>query len=533
MWETIKTAAAGALSWLGRKAIGASHAMTEATGIVWPPEEHQPRLRRYARNYLLYTGQHESVFVGGYKAEGEAFRYAYDETVEYLAVNFLGRLSKLLSSRLFGEGVQITGPEEDERTQAFIDDLYREEQLQHKFILASRGASYRGDALLKVWYSAEQRRIRISTVLPSIWFPETSGVDRDEIIAHTIGQLLDDPAGDEEIKYLWLERHEKRDATVWITNRVFRAEKDGDEYRYQPADELRPAAWSKWPMFAGVQPEVNTQLGDFLLIHIPNVQTEERGIWGASDYEELLTLQGELNNRMTQREDVLDKHVDPIMVLPAGALSIDPNRPNDPPSVNMDDIRAVELSADGKVPVGRVTWDAHLGPSETELRDLVENIAAVAGIDVQALRPSEGMAPASGRAIKLGQMNTQTTVAEKRLTFGPRVAQVFSVATKLANVPGVALDGEKPAPLDASQIEMRFSDGLPQDEQEDAQYQADRLASGTQHPVDAIMALDGLTREQAEEKYERIQGMQATAIGAPTGLAALGLTFGQAGEAAE
>jgi hypothetical protein len=91
----------------------------------------------------------------------------------------------------------------------------------------------------------------------------------------------------------------------------------------------------------------------------------------------------------------------------------------------------------------------------------------------------------------------------------------------------VQLDGEKPAPLEQSQIATKFSDGLPQDEQEDAQYQADRLASGTQHPVDAIMALDGMTREQAEAKYERIQQMQATAIGAPTGLASLGLNFGR------
>ncbi len=527
MWETLRQVTAGALNWLGRRAIGASHAMTEATGLQWPPEEHQPRLRRYARNYQLYTGNHEQVFVGGYKDEGDVFRYAYDNTVEYLAVNFLGRLTKLLSSRLFGEGVQITGPEGDEATQAFLDDLYRDEQLQHRLILASRGASYRGDALFKVWYSAEQRRIRISTVLPSIWFPEVGGIDRDEIIAHTIGQIIADPNGDDDTYYLWLERHEKRDGTVWITNRVFRAEKDGDTYRYHPDKQIPPETWSKWPVFEGVLPEVNTQIDEFLLIHVPNVQTEERGIWGASDYDELLTLQGELNNRMTQREDVLDKHVDPIMVLPAGALAIDPDRPGDPPSVNMDDIRAVEMAADGKVPVGRVTWDAQLGPSENELRDLVDNIAAVAGVDVQSLRPMEGMGPTSGKALRLGQMNTQTTVAEKRLTAGPKIAQTMSVATKLANVPGVQLDGEKPAPLEQSQIATKFSDGLPQDEQEDAQYQADRLASGTQHPVDAIMALDGLTRDAAEEKYARIQGMQATAIGAPTGLPALGLTFGQ------
>lgn len=526
MWDKLASISAGVLGWIGRKAIGASRAMSETTGLPWPPEEHQPRLRRYARNYDLFRGRHEKVFVGGYKGEGETFRFAYDDTVEYIAVNFLGRLTRMLASRLFGEGVRITAPEDRQETQQFIDELYRNQRLEHLNMLAAQGASYRGDALYKVWYDAEQRAIRIGTILPSIWFPEKDSLDQSRISAHVIGQILRGPDGDPDHYYLWLERHEMRSGTSWISHTIYQASKgENGAFRYHPDKEVSPDIWRQWPKFANMEPEVNTGIDAFLIVHVPNVQTEETSFWGVSDYDELLTLQAELNNRMTQRQDVLDKFVDPVFVGPANAAVIDPDSPSAVPSVNLADMKYIDMPPDGKMPAGYLTWDASLSAVENEIRELVNSIAAVAGVDVQALKPMESIGPTSGRALKLGQMNTQTTVSGKHMTFGPALEELFSVATKLANARGVVLDGPKPEPLEPQQLNVQFSDGLPQDDIEDAQYQGERIAAGTQHPVDAIMQLDRLTRDQAEEKWQRILEMQGTATGLPTGLPALNLGF--------
>ena len=516
MWETLRNASAGVLGWFGRAATGASEAMLNQSGLPWPPPEELPRLRRYRRNYMIYRGRHEAVFVGGYKDEGEVWKYSYDETVEYIAVNFLGRVSKLLASRLFGEGVRISAPDGADAAQEFLDALYRNEHLEHRNMIAARGASYRGEAVYKVWYDAKRKRIRVGTVLPSLWFPEADTMDRSQIAAHSICQVLTGADGDRDHYHLWVERHEMLDGVGWITNRVYAAEKASSGYRYHPDREIPPDQWRQWPRLEGLEPEINTGIDDMLVVHVPNIQAEEESFWGQSDYDELLTLQGELNNRWTQREDVLDKHTDPPFYGPENALVVDPDHPGEPASVRLDEMKYLKIRPDGRAPAGYITWDGHLENVENELKECIDNIAAVIGIDVQAIKPAEGMGPTSGRALRLGQMNTQTTVGEKRMTFGPAKQRVFSLATKLANARGVQLDGPKPEVLQVSDIGVHFGDGLPQDVLEDVQVQNERLASGTQHPVDAIMELDGLSRDDAEDKYARILAAQASAV-APAG----------------
>jgi len=169
---------------------------------------------------------------------------------------------------------------------------------------------------------------------------------------------------------------------------------------------------------------------------------------------------------------------------------------------------------------GALIWDPSMAAVEAELKELRELFAATAGIDMAALLPPDGGAPASGRAIRLSQMRTQTVVRAKQRMFGPALQQVFSVATKLATREGVVLrwqptQGEL-VPVQPEDIAIYFNDGLPSDRTEDIADQAAMIEAGVQSKLAAIKELHGVDDESARAILSEIAG-DAPALSNPLG----------------
>jgi len=500
------------LAWFGRKTTGiAAFVSPSAKALAWPPSEHVERLRTYAEGHALFLGKHREVFVGT--------RHGWKHEINrpYIGVNILGRMTRVLTSRLFGEGITTTVPEDATATGELLEFLYADCDLHRVLLEAGRGASYRGDALLKVIYDAKAQRLRVVSVNPALCYPETSPLDATEIVAWTIGQVLH--RGRES--FLWLERHELREegeegaARVrqsWVVNRLFRlkGEIGATSYSYDPTkDELDLKALEAT---AGLEPEVPTGVDDLLVIHIPNRTTQETGAWGVSDYEGLLGLQGELNNRLTQWGEVEDKFVHPKMIGPALADAQG--------NVNVADVQYLQRVA-GIMPesggLDIVTWDAQLTAVDNHVKHLLRLIPACGDLDPCSIMPPESGGPISGRALRLSQPNTQAAVQDKQTTFGPGLQRIFSVASKLAVALGPDALAWKPkegvvVALEPDAITIVWSDGLPSDTMEMIEEQSLRLADGTQDPVEAIMALDGMGREEAEEKLARIKETKQAAM---------------------
>jgi hypothetical protein len=468
----------------------------------WPPESERERLRRYQRNALLYLGRHAEVFT----SRDYGWRYSYDHNRNYVGVNLCGALTDVLAWRLFGEGIQIRAPQGETEAQRFLDDLYHDCDLDALLLSAAVNASYAGDAWLKLRYDAEEGRIAVELVSPELVFPEFAPLNARRMSAVAVAQVLKH----EKHAYLWQERHEMREGESWITNGLYRL--SGDErsgYRFDARDDRVPLA--AHPATAELPEEQPTGVPGLLLIHIPNRQIAEEPFWGVSDYEGLLEIQGELNNRRTQRAEVLDKHVDPYMWGP----------PLDAQGeIHLREHKYFEADPGTGPPVGMLTWDAQLGAAVEEIRDLTEQFATVAGIEPGALMTPQGGAPQSGRAIRLSQFKMAGKVMGKQMMWGPALRRLIALATQLANAPGVRLE-RKPPILSPRQISLIWSDGLPADDREDAEIAALRVQAGLDSRKAAMQKLLGLSDEDAESRWQEMMAEeQAAAAPAPGDLTA-------------
>jgi len=499
-----------AASWLGITGQRVSATMlTAMTGNnpkpEWPPLADRPRLIAYHNGRMLYRGEHAAHLDKRDSAQKTAH--------PYVAVNLCGALTDLVTGRLFGQPFTATVPEELAGTQDFIYELMEHNYLENACLVAAAGASYRGDACFKVRYDEGQRRVVVETFSPSCFFPEMHPLDATRMVAANLDQVLlrkaDDP-------YLWRERHEPG----VVRNQLFRLDKDQQTgvYHFDPAtDEVD---LNTIEALADLPPEMGTGVDALLVVHVANRPPVEGQFFGQSDYDEaLVSLQAEANSRETQRAAVLSKHVDPTMTGPMVPDAFKDGAGN----VKLEGMKYLEVGPGQQEPK-YVVWDPQLPAVENQLKDLKVAFAVNAGVEMTALVPQEGGAgPVSGRALRLSQMKTQTTVALKQRAWGPGLQRLLSVATKLAAAVGPGALDWKPAEgslvaVGPEDITVTFSDGLPQDRMEDVEEQTAMVAAGLQTPKRAMMALHGVSSEEADAMLEEMgAAKQAMAPPAPGG----------------
>jgi len=104
-------------------------------------------------------------------------------------------------------------------------------------------------------------------------------------------------------------------------------------------------------------------------------------------------------------------------------------------------------------------------------------------------------------------MRTQDKAKSKAREFGPGLAEVYSVATKLAAALGPAAIGWEQGPiepLEPDQVVIVFSDGLPNVAMEEIEEETMMVDAGLQSRVRALQRLHGLDQASAAALAEEI-----------------------------
>lgn len=434
--------------------------------------EDSNRLKDYDYYEQLFMGHHFEAFK--MKITDENFNRSYSK-LRYVQVNFAGLLSKVCADMLFSEPITVRVPDGD---QEFLEELIKENNLHIQWYESALQNSYYGDTVFKERIGKRHPNDTEMTLIieentPKVYFPHINPFNvRDLPLQQELAWKF--KVGDKA--YVRREIHEPG----VIYNRVFAMDDDGFLGAEVGLGILNDP---------NILPVVETGIDRYILHHSPNWKVGSQ--WnGISDYHDVDSLFFAINNRLTKTDNVLDKHTDPILLVPPGVLD-ETGKPR------KKDARVIEIgsSEDGKPEY--VVWDASLENAFKQVDKIIESILMITEISPDVLGMGQGMND-SGRALKLKLMRTIAKVARKRLYYDKLIKESLYCAQLLAKEHNIQINGKRMT-TDAVMPEIVWQDGLPIDEREQLENEQLAIDMGLTTVKESIMRVYKVDEEAAEE----------------------------------
>jgi len=441
-----------------------------------PTDEDAERLKMYATFRNLMRGRHIQAFDALNGLPPRKKRELY------VAVNFAGVVSKACADLLFGEAPGFTV----QTTQSRLDEIVTDNNLETICHTMALSSSYRGDCVFKVRFGKfhdwdDTNHPIIEAVPSSFFFPVTND---DNVMGMSAAIIAWRRKVGSDL-YLRREIHEPGT----IRQELFRMESENTI-----GDQVSLSTLSEYASLPEVQ---ETGYPGLLIEYVPNWRLDDE-FWGISDYEGLLPLQEELNNRKTEISKILDKHASPHIILPPGIMHEDDKFPGRY-YVTKEDLEAIEVDPEqaGDLPKYLV-WDAKLEAAYTEVEKLLQDmmmITETAPCAIGLTSEDSGGQAESGKALRFRLMRTLGKVNRKQRFFDQALRNVLYAAQVLD-----AAHGGGPQPQEVS-IEWR--DGLPDDPSETAEVLNSRVNMKTMS-LRRALTIDGLRGEALEDEIAEI-----------------------------
>lgn len=456
----------------------------------FPHPSDLPRLSDYEYFNHLLMGEHYEAF--SIRIDNTVYGENYGK-LRYVSANFAGLLSKVCADMLFSE--PITLKVDDDGDQEWIDAWAKDNRLNEQLYEAALDASALGDACFKLRVgtrnnSKNQKEVILEEFTPTIFFPQINAFNvraqPDSIILAWTFKTAD------KKEYLRQEIHFSNK----IEDHVF------DLVNGKIGGEVDLSILGIEGL-VGVGHETLTGIDEMLVFHVPNSKTGNR-YFGISDYYDLDKLFFALNNRITKIDNILDRHSDPILMVPDGVL-------DEKGQVQRSALHMIEVPEGNgaKQKPEYIVWNANLEAAFSQIEKLIDFFMMTAEITPDVLGMGEGMND-SGRALKFKLMRTIAKVQRKKLYFDRAIKDIIYVAQLLAvkwnltaGEDSIKFKGKPQRP------EIDWQDGLPIDDYEDVDMEIKKIDAGIQTKKDAIMNIDDIDEELAEEKLKEIQDENA------------------------
>lgn len=249
-------------------------------------EVHGPRLNRYSSAWAWYLGHHWS------------YRREMGESQFYM--NYVRTMSDYITNFCFGKGVQFKTPEQNNAIiPHLLDDVWNTHNNKHK-VLWEMGqlAGVTGDCFVKVAYEEpyvdtagvpHEGRIRVIPLNPAHCFPEYHPHDRDRIIRF-------------KLKYRFWGTSAEGTRQVYTFTEILTDENIQQFINDELIDEYPNA------------------IGSVPIVHIANVSISSSP-WGQSDIWDIIPLNRELNEKMTEVSDIINYHAAPVTIITGAKAS--------------------------------------------------------------------------------------------------------------------------------------------------------------------------------------------------------------------
>lgn len=431
-------------------------------GKSWPPKNHKDRLDRYESNKKLFLGKHDEVYLSHMM---ERMDVNFDTDMVQIAANFPSAVSKLYSDLLFGEEPQYSVGNNEE-AQEWLDNFIESNKTKTKNYKAALSQSYRGDAVYKLLM--ENGKAKFQVVPAQYWFPVLDKSNINKIDAHVIAYT-------EKID----AREKKLHTEIHQAGRI-----DYKTYLLKNG-KIKDLISSN---------SENTNVDRPLIFHVPNLQIDDN-LFGIDDYSEADTLFAELDLRLSQISNILDKHSNPNMYGPQKNSTVDTMTGEEKVDIGG---RYFEVAPDEEPP-GYLTWDARLDANFEYIEKIMKMLYIVTDTNAAAFSLYESGSIPSGSAMRRLLMRSVARTSRKRLPFDDILPKLIKTANKLERENGI----DTP---ELDNLNIEWNDGLPDDPAEQAEIMRKRTAEkATISQESAIKSLDNKIGEELEEEMQRIK----------------------------
>jgi Phage portal protein, SPP1 Gp6-like len=243
-------------------------------------EVHGPRLNRYANAMAWYLGHHWS--------------YRREMGDHNLTLNYVRTLSDYITNFCFGKGIQFRAPEQNSAIVPHLLAKVWEQDNDKMSVLWEMGqlGGVMGDCFVKVAYEepwedtigvVHPGKVRIIPINPAHAFPEYHPHDRNRIIRF-------------KLKY-----------------RFWGTAPEGTRQTYTFTEILTDATVEQYINDEMID-QYDNPIGTVPIVHIPNISITSSP-WGHSDIWDIISLNREMNEKMTEVSDIINYHAAPVTII--------------------------------------------------------------------------------------------------------------------------------------------------------------------------------------------------------------------------
>lgn len=489
------------------------------TGAKFPPEDALERLSRYERGRKIFAGKSYEVFDRASEILKDTPASPQLEKL-YIAVNLMDVLITKPADMLVGEPPSFeTGMPDEAPEQIAMNRIVEENDLAQAIHEATIGAGFRGDSFFKTYFdyrhdfseldeipAGAKREVIIEPQNPSYVFPELSRGSTKRFKAVNIAYVEWVDAGKEEIPFLFVERHVPGE--IQYSRFKLHAYEGAVETRY--GAEIVIYSIGEKVATGREQDVIKTGVPRILVHHFPYKTTDET--WeGVGGVEKLETVLAAIQDRLVQIDYILWKHSDPTGYGP------------DLEGLDGDSVRIggkwIPVGGEDATP-GYMTWNGQLDAAFKELDYLLGLVYQMSetpqwlfGTTITAGdKGGTGTSHTDGAAIRARFMPILSKVKRIRVHADKAIRDAIWTAMELDNYGNEDMDDF--TPYEAVYPKIRWNDGLPRNEKEEAEIM--QIRTGNKPTLDvrsAIKKQDDVDDEKATEVISRIKKDEADAFG--------------------
>lgn len=427
---------------------------------MFPTDTELAQNQRIEENYKLYKGEYNPVL-----------RYLPPHKKNKLEVvmNLSGAISRIFADLTFLKPIRIS--HENEEIEKVLQKIAFNNDFNTMLWESALAQSYAGFTAFEC--RLENGKAIIEEISPSILYPQFNARN---IKSEPSEIIVAYPVNINKQEYTFVKRH--------IPGKILY-----ELYKSDKSNKLLSRA--DLSIYDETLPEEENTGLDYIPVWLVRNPKSGNETLGTSDYDDLRTLLKELSRVLSQVATQLEKFGDAKMAVPPGVL--DENG-----KVRKEDMEMIEVAGNDSgllIPQYITNANPQIDKAFTQIDAIMESIARISEVSSVLLDLNVNGGVEKVGALKLRMLRTLAKVERKRKSYDRQLRNMLSHAYFWET-------GKKIEPFE---IDISFSDGLPEDLLDKITAETSRYTAGLQTKKDAIRNLDNLEGENLENKVKELE----------------------------